>query len=143
MSSSPAAQVNTTPSSTPATNTTQNPAPVHCSFPFAAVLFPDCAAYAAGQALGNAAGSAATAVTQGTANTLAQAFANSIISLIDQPFKALGLNGLADAMWRLLLIGVGIMVLAFGLMIFAGTAIKEEAGSPQAQEAGQAAALAA
>ena len=66
-----------------------------------------------------------------------------ITGLIEAPFKALGLSGLKDAMWRLLLIGVGIMVLAFGLLIFAGSTIKEEAGNPAVQQAAGTAAMAA
>ena len=94
------------------------------------------------QAVGGA-GNAANAASQNLATQLAQSLSQAIINLIEAPFKALGLGGLRDALWRGLLIFIALIVLAFGLLIFAGSAVKEEASKPEVEEAAKAAAVAA
>lgn len=65
---------------------------------------------------------------------LAAAGAGAIGGLAVAPLKALHLNSFRDGMWRLLLILLGLMSIGFGLMLFAGVAIKEEAGSQTGQQ---------
>jgi hypothetical protein len=77
---------------------------------------------------------------------LTAGFASMLQGLVEAPFKALGIGGLNDALWRLMFIGLGFMLIAFGLLLFAGAAIKEETGGSAGQagqQAAQAAAVAA
>lgn len=66
-------------------------------------------------------------------STLGKAMVGVITGLATAPLKALGLNSLRDGMWRALLVMLGLMAIGMGLLLFAGVAIKEEAGSQTGQ----------
>lgn len=65
---------------------------------------------------------------------LVQLFMADIAGIALMPFKALGLNSLRDGLYRGLFVLLGIMAIGMGLLLFAGVAIKEEAGSPAGQQ---------
>lgn len=125
------AQVNSSGSSQkPASNV-----PVHCNFPGSWLVFPDCLAFQTGLAIGGGSGA--------TNDPIAQTLAQAIIGLVNLPFKALGLNGFKDAAWRSFLILLALIVLAFGLLIFASSAASEAASNPKVQQTAKIAAAAA
>lgn len=144
--SSTAAQVNTPLTKTQTTTPAQTDCNKHCeqynSFdPRRGICEADQLLCFGGQVPGdivNAPSNVANGVTQAMIDLLK----TDLMGLVQAPFKALGLNGLSDLLFRLLLVGLGLMSIWFGLMIFAGTAVKEEAGNPQVQQAASAAAAA-
>lgn len=135
---STAAQVNSTSSTPPASSTSSPQQDCNAYNPFD----PRRSFCQIGQAIQTIT-NAPSNVAQNVGQNLAQSFAQAIIDLINRPFKALGLNGLNDALWRLGLLFLGTLILGFGLLVFAGSAVKEEAQSPEGQQAAQTAEIAA